>query len=500
MKTEAHIPQAEDFRTEFKSDYTSADLERKVVGFLNSPDGGRIFIGVADDGTPIGLVDPDAAQRQIKDRLRDNIRPSCLGLFDVRLISGGNAEKPIVCIDVAHGLEGPYYLKKNGRSPAGCFIRIGSAVEPMSEEQIERAWTRRLKNSLGRIVSPRQNLTFSQLQIYYSARNIELNGEFMQNLELITDDGKFNYAAYLLADSNGNSVKFAKYAGTDRTDLVENEEFGRESLVKSFNELETRLRGENKTFARITPTVREERSMVEPIALREAVLNALLHNDYSYGGTPKIEWFSDRVEIISCGGLPSGLTREAFLSGRSVPRNKEIMRVFHDLGLVEALGSGVNRILKAYPETVFDTHDPDFFVVILRFAYGIEGDTRSSERGGPEKGGPKAKKGGLKAEKGGLKKGGLKTEKHGLKTEKGGLKKSDGWEKQEGVRLRIKIAELLTSGAAVTIDQLSDQLHKARSAVAKHLAFLRKTGIVRYVGPRRGGHWEVNMDKCGGAR
>lgn len=166
------IPRMEDFRTEFKRDVKSSDLERKVVAFLNSPDGGRIFIGVADDGTPVGVVDSDLAQRQIKDRLRDNIRPSCLGLFDVRLVGAANAGAPVVCIDIAHGLEGPYYLRKIGRSPEGCLIRMGSAVESMTEEQIEKVYAKRLRNSLGRIVSPRQGLSFSQLRIYYSGKGI----------------------------------------------------------------------------------------------------------------------------------------------------------------------------------------------------------------------------------------------------------------------------------------------------------------------------------------
>ena len=127
------IPSAEDFHTEFKRDVRSGDLERKVVAFLNSPDGGRIFIGVADDGTCIGVKDFDAAQCQIKDRIRDNICPSCLGLFDVRLITAERVSDPIIRVDVAHGLEGPYYLRKNGRSPAGCFVRIGSAGKSYME-------------------------------------------------------------------------------------------------------------------------------------------------------------------------------------------------------------------------------------------------------------------------------------------------------------------------------------------------------------------------------
>jgi predicted HTH transcriptional regulator len=88
--------------------------------------------------------------------------------------------------------------------------------------------------------------------------------------------------------------------------------------------------------------------MIEATALREAVINAIIHNDYSNGASPKIEFFSDRIEITSMGGLPFGVTTEDFFSGLSAPRNKELMRVFCDLDLVEHLGSGIPRIIEKY--------------------------------------------------------------------------------------------------------------------------------------------------------
>jgi len=101
---------------------------------------------------------------------------------------------------------------------------------------------------------------------------------------------------------------------------------------------------ENRTFTKITSGKRLQRRMIGDRALREAVINAMIHNDYSYGATPKVELFSDRLEITSVGELPSGLREQDFFSGVSVPRSKELMRVFKDLDFVEALGSGVPRI------------------------------------------------------------------------------------------------------------------------------------------------------------
>lgn len=80
-------------------------------------------------------------------------------------------------------------------------------------------------------------------------------------------------------------------------------------------------------------------------AIMEAVVNAIVHNDYTREVPPKIELFANRLEITSYGRLPEGLSRDDFFSGVSVPRNKELMRVFRDLELVESLGSGMTYIV-----------------------------------------------------------------------------------------------------------------------------------------------------------
>jgi hypothetical protein len=131
-----------------------------------------------------------------------------------------------------------------------------------------------------------------------------------------------------------------------------------------------KLRVENKTFAKITPKARLEQSMVDETALREAFINAIVHTDYSREVSPVVEIFSDRLTITSYGGLPQGLSRENFFRCRSMPRNRELIRVFKDVGLVEQLGSGMGRILKVYDPSIFMFED-EFLIVTFPFAEGF---------------------------------------------------------------------------------------------------------------------------------
>lgn len=102
---------------------------------------------------------------------------------------------------------------------------------------------------------------------------------------------------------------------------------------------------------------REEKKLWNPVAPREAVINTIVHNDYTSEIPPKFEFFDDRIEITSFGSLPQGMTEKEFFEGYSVPRNKELMRVFRDLDLVEHLGSGVPRILRSYRKECFKFTD-----------------------------------------------------------------------------------------------------------------------------------------------
>ena len=349
-------------RIEYKSQLNDR-FERTVVSFLNYTGGGEILIGVRDDGVAVGVHDADAIQLQIVDRIRNNIRPQTLGLFDVTLTHID--DKDIIRVIVSCGQQRPYYIRKYGMSEKGCFVRVGSSVQPMPEQMIEELIAKRQQITLQTMNAPRQSLTFKQLCIYYEEKNFQPTEQFIENLDLRQSNSEYNYVGYLLADENGISIKVAAYAGSDKVDLLETREYGNRCLITATQRVLDRLDSENRTFAKITSKNRIEKERVNSIALREAVINAIVHNDYTKG-VPLIEIFSDKIVVTSCGGLVSDLSEEDFFKCRSMPRNRELMRVFRDMELVEQIGSGMSRILKVYDRSIFEI-SPSFTVVTFPF-------------------------------------------------------------------------------------------------------------------------------------
>ncbi len=340
----------ENYKLEYKRQITD-ELEKELVAFLNSKSGGVIYIGIDNDGSVIGVSKADEIQLKLKDRLKNNILPSIMGLFEI--VSEVIDNREVIKIIIASGSEKPYYIRRYGMSERGCYIRLGSASEPMQSKQIEHLFASRIRNSLGNIPSPRQDLSFEQLKIYYEAVGKPLNKNFAKNLELLTDNGTYNYVAYLMSDNNTISMKVAKYMGVDRVELIENNEYGYCSIIKATKQILDKIDLENITLATITSKERVEQRKWFPIPIREAIINAIVHNDYTREVSPKIELFDDRIEMTSCGTLPDGLTENDFFEGTSMPRNKELMRIFKDLDLVEQLGSGIPRILRYYKKEHF---------------------------------------------------------------------------------------------------------------------------------------------------
>lgn len=453
-------------RIEFKRELTrELDLEREVVAFLNYREGGIIYIGVDDDGKAVGVRDIDGDMLKIKDRIRTGISPSPMGLFDVKVEEIDNV--PVIKIFIASGSEKPYYKTRYGLSEKGCFMRVGTAAEPMTNEQIEDLFARRVHNTLKNVVSPRQDLTFAQLKIYYTEKGFQLNDNFIRSLDLMTDEGKYNYVAYLLADENGNSMKLAKYAGKDRCDLVSNNEYGYCCLITATRKVLDKLDVENKVSSVITSTRRIDTPQWDKIAVREAVINAIVHNDYIYGAPSKIELFSDRLEITSIGRIPLGLTKEDFFNGVSLPRNRELMRVFRDVEMVESLGSGMNRIMSKYSRDNFE-FGGNYVRMIVPYNW-IPEEGEAENEGGNE--------------------GGRKSTHD---TETAGVNEKVNEKVNERVNERQRlIISAITENPYITQSELAKILGISLVHVNKNMKKLQEKGLIRRIGPDKGGHWEV---------
>ncbi len=337
--------------TELKVEFTDKVL-KTISSFLNSNEGGKIYIGIKDNGNIVGINDVDELQLKIINTIRDNIVPSIMGLFDV--VTEVHEEVTILVIIVASGNEKPYYINKYGMTSKGTYMRVGSSDNQMPNNIIEKLFASRVKNSLNNIKSPKNDLSFKQLKIYYEENHLTINNNFLKNLELVDEDGNYNYNAYLLSDENSISILVSEYEGTTKVNLKSSDEFGYCSLIKATNKVLDKLDVINVTHTKITGNAkRKQWNNIDKVALREAVINAIIHNDYRNEVPPRFEIFSDRIEITSIGGLPNEMTESEFFDGISNPRNKVLMRVFKDLKLVEQLGSGVARILDKYDKSIF---------------------------------------------------------------------------------------------------------------------------------------------------
>jgi ATP-dependent DNA helicase RecG len=206
--------------------------------------------------------------------------------------------------------------------------------------------------------------------------------------------------------------------------------------------------------------------MIDSTAMREAVVNAVVHNDYSYGATPKFEFFTDRLEITSMGGLPYGVDEEDFFSGFSVPRNKEIMRVFRDLEIVEQLGSGIPRILKTYGRDAFEIRKS-----FLRVVFYYTKPLPESQDTSPQTVIP------AKSSGGGLVDGLVARLVDGL---------------VENQRLML---ELIAENPHISKRKMAEKIGISTTAIDKNIHALKTKGILKRIGPDKGGHWEVADDR-----
>ena len=434
----------EDSRTEFKLKLTDK-LEQEVIAFLNT-NGGNIYIGIDDNGNVRGInKNIDNLLLEIKDRIKNNIMPSTLGLFDI--VVKENNDLKYIDIIIAKGSERPYYLKGLGMNPDSCFVRVGSGIESMTFEMINNEFSKRTRNSLKNIVSPKQDLTFSQLKIYYEEKGFEINENFLQQLDLFTDNNKYNYVAYLLADNNSISIQFAKYDGDDTFNLIENQDFGYCSIIKATKNILNKFELENRTYTKITYPNRKEIKLYDFIAVREAIINAIVHNDWSNEYSPKFEIFSNKLEISSNGGITEGVSQDEFLEGFSVPKNKELMRVFKDLELVEYLGTGIRRILKTYDKSIYNFY-PNFIRISVPFN---ENEFAKEKRI-------------------------LNTDIILTETQK-------------------SILKLIEDRPNITQDELSKLLGVNKRTIIRHFKGLIDNKIIERIGTNQKGYWQINSEK-----
>lgn len=328
---------------EFKQEYV-LDIRKEVMGFANA-DGGTIYVGVRKDGVVLGIDDPDGVMLQIVNSLKDSLAPDVMPF--VRVNTAEIEGKQVVEIDVMTGTNRPYYLREKGLKPSGVYVRKGSSTQPMTEEGIREMILQNSGRSFELCRSMNQELTFQTLRAEMQKRSIEIGPSQMRTLKLIGEDGLYTNLALLLSDQCETTTKVALFQGTDKELFRDRKEFTG-SILKQLEDVYQFIDLLNKTKATFSGLNRTDRRDYPEASVREALLNSIVHRDYSFSGSNLVNIYEDRIEFVSLGGLVPGLELQSIFLGVSQSRNPNLAAVFYRMRLIESYGTGIGKIERAY--------------------------------------------------------------------------------------------------------------------------------------------------------
>lgn len=328
---------------ELKEIYTP-DLKKEIMAFANT-NGGTIYVGVQDNGEIVGLDNADFVMQQISNSLRDSIRPDVSMFTNIELLQEDN--KYFVKLTVNQGTKKPYYLSDKGLKPTGVYVRSGTTSAPTSEDAIRMMIKMTDGDSFESNRSLIQELTFTSLNKEMERRNLEFSQVQMKNLGILTSDEIYTNMGLLVSDQCKHSIKFAVFQGSDKLVFKDRKELTG-SLFDQLTDAFKTIDFYNSTKATFHDLLRTDERDYPEDAVREALLNAIVHREYSFSGSTIINLYSDRLEIISLGGLVSGLSLEAAMLGASQPRNEKLANLFYRMKLIEAYGTGISKIISCY--------------------------------------------------------------------------------------------------------------------------------------------------------
>ncbi len=326
---------------EYKRQYTP-DLRKEVVAFANSG-GGIIYVGRDNEGNIYPLANIDETLTQITNSIRDSILP------DLTMFVAYETGETGIVITVREGTHKPYFLSEKGLKPSGVYVRQGSSSVPASFDQIRTMIKLTDGDKFETARSLQQELTFHAAVQEFSSQGVEFGPNQMRSLGIVGGDGLYTNLGLLLSDQCTHTIKLAVFSGTGKGEFKTRKEISG-SVLRQAHAAFDFLSLANNLAATFSGLDRIEQYDYPEEAIREAMLNAIVHRDYAYSGSTIVNIYDDRIEFVSLGGLMPGLRTEDLFLGISQPRNEKLANIFYRLKHIEAYGTGLRRIMQYYDD------------------------------------------------------------------------------------------------------------------------------------------------------
>ena len=369
---------------------------KTIVAFANTQ-GGKLIIGI-DDKTHQAVGVENSVLFQMMDRIANAVSDSCIPQIIPDIEPQTVDGKTVIVVSVEAGKNRPYYLKSKGKEE-GTYIRVAGTSRQAFPEKIKELEMEGARISWDELICV--GYSVSEKTTQRLCRDIErfrqragMSEQAVREEQLVSwkilkrGEGQLLATnAYALLTSDFfpfSKTQCAVFKGTDRTVFLDRREFTGPIYTQIEEAVDFVLRN-IRLGATIDGLVRKEKYELPPEAIREMIINAHCHRNLLDESCIQIALYDDRLEVTSPGGLYNGLTYEEVMSGHSKIRNKCIANIFSQMGLVEAWGSGIKRILNAaeeygLPKPKFQEFDNMFRVELFRYHSRTETEKKIGER------------------------------------------------------------------------------------------------------------------------
>lgn len=352
------LAQNEGRTLEFKENSKSlAGIIKTVIAFANTA-GGTIVVGIEDKTKKVvGVTDALSEEERLASAISDSLHPFMIPNIEIQ----SYRKKELIIINVPH-LPGPFYLKKDG-SEQGVYVRVGSTNRLADEDTLHSLRLLAKRISFDEIPFAQGKptlLDWDALKTTFKKINKTITELKAENLGLLVKQGTKkcpSYGGILLYGTNRLNlfpnavIRCVRFLGLNKAASVLDYADIETYPTSALDDVMHFIKRNTYTGAEIKYIRREDVPQYPIDALREAVVNAIIHSDYSLrGDSIMISIFDDRIEIKNPGGMPPGMTLERAIDGASSVRNKVIAKVFRELELIEQWGSGLQKIIQACTE------------------------------------------------------------------------------------------------------------------------------------------------------